>query len=100
MHGSGSVQAGAVGRKLECGQTTPPRSAMLTTEAVRPEPDSSCDVFVLGGGPAGSTIGALLAQRGWNVVIVDNNPYPRFDAGESLLPLNMPFLEHLGVYDA
>src|SRR4029077_3794508 len=97
MHGSGSVQAGAVGRKLECGQTTPPRSAMLTTEAVQPEPDSSCDVFVLGGGPAGSTIAALLAPRGWNVVIVEKERHPRFHIGESLLPLNMPLLERLGV---
>jgi flavin-dependent dehydrogenase len=59
----------------------------------------SCDVFVLGGGPAGSTISALLAERGWDVVIVDKERHPRFHIGESLLPLNMPLLERLGVYD-
>jgi flavin-dependent dehydrogenase len=58
-----------------------------------------CDVFVLGGGPAGSTISALLATRGWNVVLAEKERHPRFHIGESLLPLNMPLLQQLGVYD-
>ena len=58
-----------------------------------------CDVFVLGGGPGGSTISALLAERGWNVVIAEKERHPRFHIGESLLPLNIPLLERLGVYD-
>ena len=61
------------------------------------EPDERCDVFVLGGGPGGSTIGALLAQRGWNVVIAEKEHHPRFHIGESLLPLNLPLFERLGV---
>jgi flavin-dependent dehydrogenase len=61
--------------------------------------NSSCDVFVLGGGPGGSTIAALLAERGWNVVIVEKERHPRFHIGESLLPLNIPLLQRLGVYD-
>ena len=72
---------------------------MQTTETAQADLDSSCDVFVLGGGPAGSTIAALLAERGWNVVIVEKEHHPRFHIGESLLPLNMPLLERLGVYD-
>lgn len=63
-----------------------------------PDPEN-CDVFVLGGGPAGSTISALLAQRGSNVVLVDKERHPRFHIGESLLPLNMPLLHELGVYE-
>ena len=62
------------------------------SEAVAP-----CDVFVLGGGPGGSTIAALLADRGWNVVIAEKDRHPRFHIGESLLPLNMPLFEDLGV---
>jgi len=31
--------------------------------------ESRCDVLVIGGGPAGSTISALLAQRGRDVVL-------------------------------
>lgn len=58
-----------------------------------------CDVFVIGCGPAGSTIGALLAERGRDVAVVDKERHPRFHIGESLLPLNMPILERLGVWD-
>lgn len=58
-----------------------------------------CDVFVIGCGPAGSTIGALLAQKGLDVAVIDKDHHPRFHIGESLLPLNMPILERLGVWD-
>jgi len=57
----------------------------------------TCDVFVIGGGPGGSTIAALLAERGRNVVVVDKSHHPRFHIGESLLPLNMPLFDELGV---
>ena len=60
------------------------------------QPVATCDVFVLGGGPAGSTIAALLAERGWNVVVVEKERHPRFHIGESLLPLNLPLFEQLG----
>ena len=58
-----------------------------------------CEVFVIGCGPGGSTIGALLAERGRDVAVVDKERHPRFHIGESLLPLNMPILERLGVWD-
>ena len=61
------------------------------------DPVSPCDVFVLGGGPAGSTIAALLSERGWNVVIAEKERHPRFHIGESLLPMNLPMLDKLGV---
>lgn len=56
-------------------------------------------MFVVGCGPAGSTIGALLAQQGRDVTVVDRVRHPRFHIGESLLPLNMPILQRLGVWD-
>ncbi|MGH6631419.1 MAG: NAD(P)/FAD-dependent oxidoreductase, partial [Burkholderiales bacterium] len=59
----------------------------------------ACDVFVIGGGPAGATVAALLARRGWNVVVAEKERHPRFHIGESLLPLNLPLLEKLGVHD-
>ena len=57
------------------------------------------DVVVIGGGPAGSSIAALLAQRGHAVVLLEKSHHPRFHIGESLLPLNMPMFDSLGVAD-
>ena len=58
-----------------------------------------CDVLVVGGGPAGSTIAALLAQQGRHVVLLEKDRFPRFHIGESLLPLNLPLFDRLGVAD-
>jgi flavin-dependent dehydrogenase len=58
---------------------------------------TQCDVLVIGGGPAGSTISALLAQQGRDVVLVEKSRHPRFHVGESLLPLNLQLFERLGV---
>ncbi len=60
-------------------------------------PDSSLDVLVVGGGPAGSTISSLLARRGERVLLVEKERHPRFHIGESLLPMNMPLFDELGV---
>jgi 2-polyprenyl-6-methoxyphenol hydroxylase-like FAD-dependent oxidoreductase len=56
-----------------------------------------CDVLVIGGGPGGATIAALLAERGRDVVLIEKATHPRFHIGESLLPLNLPLFERLGV---
>lgn len=58
-----------------------------------------CDVLVIGGGPAGSTVGPLLAEMGYQVVLLDKARHPRFHIGESLLPANLPLFEQLGVAD-
>ncbi len=54
-------------------------------------------MFIIGGGPGGSTAGALLAERGYRVLIAEKAHHPRFHIGESLLPANLPLLERLGV---
>jgi flavin-dependent dehydrogenase len=59
----------------------------------------TCDVLVVGGGPAGSTISALLAKMGWKVALLEKDRHPRFHIGESLLPMNVPLLERLGVLE-
>jgi flavin-dependent dehydrogenase len=56
-----------------------------------------CEVLVIGGGPAGSSAAALLAEAGRRVVLLEKDVHPRFHIGESLLPANMPLLERLGV---
>ena len=56
-----------------------------------------CDVLVVGGGPAGSTIAALLAAAGRDVVVIEKSRHPRFHIGESLLPANAVLFDRLGV---
>src|ERR1700679_4281881 len=58
-----------------------------------------CDVAVIGGGPAGSTAALLLARRGYKVIALEKARHPRFHIGESLLPMNMPIFERLGVFE-
>src|SRR5258706_6294685 len=72
---------------------TPRAQAMPAAEP------SSCDVLVIGGGPAGSTTAALLAQRGYRVSVVEKDRHPRFHIGESLLPANLRLFDKLGVGD-
>jgi flavin-dependent dehydrogenase len=60
---------------------------------------NACDVLVVGGGPAGSTISALLAEKGWRVTLLEKEHHPRFHIGESLLPHNLPIFKRLGVLE-
>src|SRR5580693_194381 len=59
----------------------------------------ACDVAVIGGGPAGSAAATLLARRGYKVIALEKARHPRFHIGESLLPMNLPLFERLGVLD-
>ena len=73
---------------------------MNTPAAASAARASDCDVLVIGGGPAGATAAALLAERGYRVTLLEKAHHPRFHIGESLLPANLPLLEKLGVADA
>jgi flavin-dependent dehydrogenase len=63
------------------------------------EPLEECDVVIIGGGPAGSTAATLLARAGRRVILLEKAHHPRFHIGESLLPMNLPVFERLGVLD-
>ncbi len=57
----------------------------------------SIDVAVIGGGPAGATASALLAQHGLNVHLFEREKFPRFHIGESLIPETYWVLKRLGM---
>ena len=56
-------------------------------------------MLVIGGGPAGSTFGTFMSQRGRQVTLLEKDHHPRFHIGESLLPMNLPIMERMGVLD-
>jgi flavin-dependent dehydrogenase len=57
------------------------------------------DVIVIGGGPAGSTAAALLAEKGRHVLLLEKEKFPRYHIGESLMPYCWFTLKRLGVLD-
>lgn len=66
---------------------------MNTNEAI----PKTCDVLVIGGGPAGSSISTLLAKAGLDVVLLEKAKHPRPQVGESLIPHFWKFADQLGV---
>lgn len=54
------------------------------------------DVIVIGGGPAGSMIGSLLAMAGRRVLIVERDIHPRDHVGESITPSTNPIFKQIG----
>ncbi|MEO1092797.1 MAG: tryptophan 7-halogenase [Pseudomonadota bacterium] len=54
---------------------------------------------MIGGGPGGAAVAALLAEAGLACVLVEREKHPRFHIGESLLPHSLPLLDRLGVLE-
>lgn len=57
------------------------------------------DAVIIGGGPAGATTAALLAEKGRKVLVLEKEKFPRYHVGESLMPFCYFTLERLGVLD-
>jgi len=57
------------------------------------------DVIVIGGGPGGCTAATLLAQKGFSVLLLERERFPRFQIGESMLPFSNDLLNRLGIMD-
>ncbi len=55
------------------------------------------DVIVIGAGPAGAIAAALLRRRGWDVLVLEAQRFPRFSIGESLLAHCLDFVEEAGM---
>lgn len=55
------------------------------------------DALIIGGGPSGSSAGAILAESGHRVLILEREKFPRYHIGESLIPFTYHPLERLGM---
>jgi flavin-dependent dehydrogenase len=59
----------------------------------------TCDVFVVGGGPAGAAIAIRLTGYGFDVCLAEQARFPRRHIGESLPPAILTLLDQLNLRD-
>jgi menaquinone-9 beta-reductase len=79
---------------------SPACATLVTTGALMNSLPAACDVLVIGAGPAGSACAQRLAQAGRNVLLVDQQTFPRDKVcGEGLIPDAHAALAKLGVLD-
>ena len=55
------------------------------------------DVLIIGGGPAGSSSAAILAEHGHRVLVLEREKFPRYHIGESMIPFTYQPMERLGL---
>ena len=58
------------------------------------------DVLIIGAGPAGSMSAAHLAGKGYDVLVLEKQRFPRFSIGESLLANSLEMLDEAGMLQA
>ena len=58
------------------------------------------DVLIIGAGPSGSMSAALLASKGYDVLVLERQKFPRFSIGESLLANSAELMSEAGTLDA
>lgn len=63
-------------------------------------PPLRTDVTIVGSGPAGSLAAALLAQKGYEVTLIEKAHHPRPAVGENVLPHAWKFLDLAGASQA
>ena len=61
--------------------------------------EDSWDVLIIGGGPAGCSAAAILAEAGRRVLVLERERFPRYKVGESLIPFTWYPLRRLGLVD-
>ena len=57
------------------------------------------DAIIIGGGPAGSSAGAVLARKNHKVLLLEKDTFPRYHIGESLLPYSYFLFSEMGILD-
>ena len=60
---------------------------------------SNYECVVVGGGPAGCSAAAIVAEAGFDTLLIEREAVPRFHVGESLMPETYWPLERLGLND-
>jgi flavin-dependent dehydrogenase len=60
----------------------------------------SCDVLIIGAGPAGTSAAALVHKAGLSAMVIEKQKFPRFVIGESLLPHCMDLLQEADLLEA
>jgi flavin-dependent dehydrogenase len=58
------------------------------------------DVLIIGAGPSGSVAAALLVQRGFKVLVLEKQKFPRFSIGESLLAQSLVLIDQAGMLES
>ena len=58
------------------------------------------DVLIIGAGPSGAVAAAILAQKGYEVLVLERQMFPRFSIGESLLANSLQLLTEAGMSEA
>lgn len=61
--------------------------------------DLDADVIIIGGGPAGATLGTFLARDGHKVILIEKDIHPRNHVGESLTPSTNLVFNEIGFFD-
>ena len=64
---------------------------------IRARMNQNYDVIIIGGGPSGSSSGAILAEHGHRVLILEREKFPRYHIGESMIPFTYGPMERLGL---
>ena len=62
-----------------------------------PHDSKPYEAIIIGGGPAGASAAAILAEYGHRVLILEREKFPRYHIGESLIPFTFQPLQRLGM---
>jgi ABC-type nitrate/sulfonate/bicarbonate transport system ATPase subunit/flavin-dependent dehydrogenase len=87
-------------RPNEPGNDSGDRTGVRAPNIVPPSDPMDAQVIIIGGGPAGSTLGAYLARAGVSHLILDQAVHPRPHVGESLVCSTTRIFQEIGFLPA